>query len=57
MIRKAMGMIPCEEAMARLWEFLDGELLSEDETAVKWHLDVCSRCFPQYDFQRAASRR
>lgn len=50
---KSMGMIRCEEALLRLWEFLDGELPPEDETAVKRHLEVCNRCYPQYDFQRA----
>lgn len=53
MIMDAMGMIRCEEALARLWEFLDGELAAEDEAQVKKHLDICSRCYPQYDFQRA----
>ncbi|MGH7482689.1 MAG: mycothiol system anti-sigma-R factor [Longimicrobiales bacterium] len=48
-----MGMVRCEEALARLWEFLDGELPTQDEEAVKKHLDICSQCYPQYDFQRA----
>ncbi len=50
---ESMGMISCEDALARLWEFLDGELPPEDEAAVKKHLDICNRCYPQYDFQRA----
>jgi len=50
---ESMGMIRCEEALARLWEFLDGELPASDETMVKRHLDICNRCYPQYDFQRA----
>lgn len=51
-----MGVLRCEEALARLWEFLDGELPPEGETAVKKHLDVCARCYPRYDFQRAYLR-
>ncbi len=46
-------MIRCEEAMARLWEFLDGELEDVEEAAVRKHLEVCHRCYPKYDFQRA----
>lgn len=46
-------MIRCEEAMARLWEFLDGELEDVEEEAVRKHLEVCNRCYPKYDFQRA----
>jgi mycothiol system anti-sigma-R factor len=47
------GMMRCREALARLWDFLDGELAPDEERALKNHLDVCGRCFPQYDFQRA----
>ena len=50
---ESMGMISCHEALSRLWEFLDGELSPEDEAAVKKHLDICDRCYTQYDFQRA----
>lgn len=53
MIMDSRGMIRCEDALARLWEFLDGELPPADETAVKEHLDICKRCYPQYDFQTA----
>jgi len=48
-----MGMVRCEHVLERLWDFLDGELSPEDEAAVKKHLDICNRCYPQYDFQRA----
>ncbi len=50
---KSMGMISCEHALSRLWEFLDGELPPEDERVVQRHLEVCNRCYPHYDFQRA----
>ena len=50
---ESMGVIRCEDALARLWEFLDGELPAADEAAVKKHLDICSRCYPRYDFRRA----
>jgi anti-sigma factor (TIGR02949 family) len=48
-----MNMVPCEHALARLWEYLDGELRYEESEAVKKHLEVCGLCFPEYDFQRA----
>lgn len=53
MMMRSLGMIRCEEALSRLWEFLDGELPPADETAVKRHLEVCNRCYPHYDFRRA----
>jgi mycothiol system anti-sigma-R factor len=46
-------VIQCEEALQRLWEFLDGELQPKDEAEVRRHLEMCSRCYPRYDFQRA----
>lgn len=46
-------MTRCENALARLWEFLDGELPSAEEEEIQEHLEVCTRCYPQYDFQRA----
>ena len=46
-------MIRCEEALERLWDFLDGELEAADENEVQRHLEVCSRCYPRYDFRRA----
>lgn len=48
-----LGMIRCEEAMGKLWEFLDGALSEDEEVALKKHLEICNRCFPAYDFQRA----
>lgn len=46
-------MVPCDHVIARLWEYIDGELNEESAARVRAHLDICSRCFPQYDFQRA----
>lgn len=46
-------MIRCEEALERLWEFLDGELEAASEASVQNHLEACARCYPRYDFQRA----
>jgi anti-sigma factor (TIGR02949 family) len=52
-MKKAMGMMPCEHVLDRLWEYLDAELAPEDETKVKQHLEICNRCYPEYDFRRA----
>ena len=50
---EALGMIRCEDAMRKLWDFLDGELAEDEREALKKHLEVCNRCYPAYDFQRA----
>lgn len=46
-------MMPCEEVLARLYEFVDGELPADEQDAVRRHLEMCERCYPRYDFQRA----
>ena len=46
-------MLDCDAVMRQLWDYLDGELTPDREDAVRAHLAVCKRCYPQYDFQRA----
>ncbi len=46
-------MIPCDRVIARLWEYVDGELEPASAAEISAHLDMCARCFPQYDYQRA----
>ena len=48
----AGGMISCEEAAARLFGFLDGELESASEDEVRRHPDVCEACYPRVQFER-----
>lgn len=45
-------MIPCEEAMARLFEFLDGELDEASAAEVRKHVDVCKACYPRFQFEK-----
>jgi mycothiol system anti-sigma-R factor len=40
-------MIPCEEALAALYEYLDGELVGVSHDRVKAHFDVCALCYPK----------
>ena len=43
----AVAMIPCEEATARLFEYLDGELEGVSEEEVRHHLEICEACYPR----------
>ena len=45
--------IPCDQVITRLWEYVDGELSPADAAEISAHLELCGRCFPQYDYQRA----
>lgn len=45
--------LTCREAVERLWSYIDGELPASESDAVSRHLEICSRCYPHYDFQKA----
>ncbi len=47
-----VAMIPCEEASARLFEYLDGELEGVSDEEVRRHLEVCEACYPRVQFER-----
>ena len=44
--------LTCEESLARVYEYLDGELDIGEHEAVKHHLEKCRKCYPHYDFER-----
>lgn len=46
-------MLPCDQVISRLWEYLDGALNETQAGKIREHLEMCARCFPQYNFERA----
>jgi anti-sigma factor (TIGR02949 family) len=44
---------PCEEALSRLYEFLDGELDDVTTEQVEAHFEACRRCYPHLACERA----
>lgn len=46
------GMLDCDAVMRQLWDYCDGELTPERMEAIRAHLAVCKRCYPQYEFER-----
>ena len=46
-------MLDCDAVMRQLWDYMDGELTPERQNAIRAHLVVCKRCYPQYDFENA----
>ncbi|NUO65538.1 MAG: hypothetical protein HOQ34_18390 [Gemmatimonadaceae bacterium] len=48
-----MAMLDCESVMRELWDYLDGELTPERMAAIRAHIDMCKRCYPQHQFERA----
>lgn len=46
-------MLDCESVMRQLWDYLDGELTPERTTEIRMHVEVCQRCYPQFQFERS----
>lgn len=46
------GLIPCAEAVRRLWDYLDRALSPEDQARVEQHLAFCRRCCGELEFAR-----
>lgn len=45
-----MTRMRCGEALARLWDYLDGDLSAVDHDAVEEHLAFCLRCCGELEF-------
>ena len=43
----------CQEALERLYEYLDGELQGLESDRVAEHFRVCQRCYPRLVFERS----
>lgn len=42
---------PCQDAIATLYTYLDGELTIERRHEIRRHLDECSPCFQVFGFE------
>ncbi|MCU0618892.1 MAG: zf-HC2 domain-containing protein [Gemmatimonadaceae bacterium] len=42
----------CDEAMRRLWDYLDGELDAARDAEMRAHLAACGHCSGHADFER-----
>jgi anti-sigma factor (TIGR02949 family) len=54
---EAREMISCQEAMARLQEFVDGELHGLSNEQVEEHFKVCTRCYPHLKMEQSFRQR
>ncbi len=41
----------CQDMVARLYHFLDGELTDTRRATMQHHLDACPSCFSAFDFE------
>jgi anti-sigma factor (TIGR02949 family) len=45
-------VIDCEEALRRLFEYLDAELHGESQREMAQHLERCRSCFSRVEFEK-----
>jgi len=45
-------VIDCEEALRRLFEYLDAELHGEPQREIEQHLERCRSCFSRVEFEK-----
>ncbi len=46
-------MLDCESVMRQLWDYVDAELTPERMEEIRMHVEMCKRCYPQYQFERS----
>lgn len=44
--------IGCEDALDKIYEYLDGELDSDWGERVRGHVEICRECYPHFNFER-----
>jgi anti-sigma factor (TIGR02949 family) len=49
--------IDCEEVVARLLTYLDGELDAETRAHIDHHIEQCHGCYSRAQFERTLRRR
>ncbi|HUG40107.1 MAG TPA: zf-HC2 domain-containing protein [Longimicrobiales bacterium] len=42
-----MTTMGCQQALQRLYEYLDGELTPETTEEVRRHIELCAGCYPE----------
>jgi anti-sigma factor (TIGR02949 family) len=47
----------CEEVIAHLLDYLDGEIDAEKRARIDRHLEACRGCYSRAEFERALRRR
>jgi mycothiol system anti-sigma-R factor len=51
-IMNEVRVIDCEEALRRLFEYLDAELRGESQREMDQHLERCRSCFSRVEFEK-----
>ena len=49
---KTEDLIPCSEAVGKLWDYLDRSVSPEDQQKVERHLSFCRTCCGELEFAK-----
>lgn len=49
---ETQGLIPCTEAVRKLWDYLDHAVSPEDQERVERHLSFCRTCCGELEFAK-----
>jgi mycothiol system anti-sigma-R factor len=49
---ETQGLIPCSEAVRKLWDYLDDAVSPEDHERVEKHLSFCRTCCGELEFAK-----
>jgi mycothiol system anti-sigma-R factor len=49
---QTQGLIPCSEAVAKLWDYLDNAVAPQDQEKVERHLSFCRACCGELEFAK-----
>jgi mycothiol system anti-sigma-R factor len=52
MTEPKQGLVPCSEAVRRMWDYLDNALSPEDYAKVEDHLAFCRKCCGELEFAK-----
>ena len=47
---------PCSEVLARVYNYLDGEVGSKDLSKIRQHLDECGPCLREYGLEEVVKK-
>lgn len=50
-------LINCEQALERMFEFIDHELSEQEREVMQHHLHTCRSCFSRAEFERRLKQK
>ena len=56
-IHKKAKAISCEEALERMFEYIDGVLTGKSHSELEQHIETCKGCLKKVEFQQKLKKR